>query len=157
MSHLPNKSDSVTTLIAVVSILFLDLFWATGLKRHLATQNIDLAILILRELEKRYLPARFALAYFTAAFQKIRQDPTLDSSRFVPPPSRVDSPSRHEKQLEGNGTCDDSWPSTEHMGATLSVDWLSPDLSFSAPDLPWDTDLMGFIGEELIRNFPLGA
>lgn len=74
---------SVPALIAIVAIHFLERYWTKGLSRQSACQNLDLSLMILRELSDRYWAAYFVLTFFKAAFKKI------DSAFNV---SRVHSP-----------------------------------------------------------------
>ncbi|OQV03234.1 Fungal specific transcription factor domain-containing protein [Cladophialophora immunda] len=153
VGYLPPEAPPA--LIVIVSILFLDRLWATGFKQRIATQKIDLAMLILRELEKAYFAARFIIAYFTAAFQKIGQLQEAASqgvSRIKPPPGmkrksaeveRPSSPPRRDVQattVEG-ASWTLPWVSTttgtnaeHHNAVDLAPEWLSPDLSFLDAD-----------------------
>jgi hypothetical protein len=132
-----------------LSILFLDRLWATGLKRHLATQKIDLAMLILRELEKKYFAARFIITYFTAAFQKIRQLQEVAQGvyRINPPPGTTSTstgsdgqPCPERREMQPPTIEDTSWnlpwvSAAEHNNPVdASADWLSPDLPLLDPD-----------------------
>ncbi|EXJ54101.1 hypothetical protein A1O7_09438 [Cladophialophora yegresii CBS 114405] len=58
-------------LIAIIAILFLSKCLSSGLKWHLASQNLDLTMLVVQQLQERYLAARFIFAYYTAAFDKV--------------------------------------------------------------------------------------
>jgi hypothetical protein len=66
-------SASVSMLVVHVPILFLSKCWASGLKQHLAGENLNLALLLLEELGRLYLASQFALSYFRRAFEKIGQ------------------------------------------------------------------------------------
>jgi hypothetical protein len=68
-------------LIAIVAILFLSKCLSTGLKWHLANQNLDLAMLVVQQLQEKYLAARFIFTYYSAAFEKVApaQRPSLDT------------------------------------------------------------------------------
>ncbi|KAJ9501903.1 hypothetical protein H2202_002865 [Exophiala xenobiotica] len=154
VGYLPPEAPPA--LIIIVSILFLERLWATGLKRLLATQKIDLAMLILRELEKKYFAARFIIAYFTEAFQKIRQGQEVAQGvlRIHPPPGvtaaelEEQQPSPQEREMQPFTIEDTSWnlpwlSSAEHNNPVdPSADWLSPDVSFL------DLDAF-FLGEQI--------
>ncbi len=143
-------------LIIIISILFLERLWATGLKRLLATQKIDLAMLILRELETKYFAARFIIAYFTEAFRKIHQSQEVAQGvlRINPPPGKTtaelaeEQPSSQGHEMQSITIEDTTWnlpwvASTEHNNPVdTSADWLSPDISF----LDLDTF---FLGEQI--------
>lgn len=72
-------------LIPIIGILFLNKSLASGIKWHLASQNLDLVLLVVQELQEKYLAARFVLAYYTAAFEKV--DPSPLGHRPVEPPA----------------------------------------------------------------------
>ncbi|OAG45470.1 hypothetical protein AYO21_00104 [Fonsecaea monophora] len=74
--------ESVTMLISIIAILFVAKCLSTGMKWHLASQNLDLAMLVVQQLQEKYLAARFIFAYYTAAFEKVApsQRPLLDSA-----------------------------------------------------------------------------
>ena len=106
-------------------------------------------MLILRELGKKYLAARFAVAYYTAAFQKILQEAAQGSFRIMHPPGTALSqhlPENFQMELAtGDATWGLQWASsiTPENRVDTSADWLSPDLIFPDPDFFWDSNLQG--------------
>lgn len=58
-------------LISIIAILFTAKSLESGIRWHLASQNLDLVMLILEELQEKYLAARFVYTYYKAAFDKI--------------------------------------------------------------------------------------
>jgi hypothetical protein len=72
-------------LIAIVAILFLSKCLSSGLKWHLARQNLDLAMLVVQQLQEKYLAARFIYAYYAAAFDKVApaQRPSLEGGASI--------------------------------------------------------------------------
>lgn len=41
------------------------------MKRHLASQNLELAMLVVQQLQEKYQSARFVFAYYTTAFERV--------------------------------------------------------------------------------------
>ncbi|KAJ9614202.1 hypothetical protein H2200_002338 [Cladophialophora chaetospira] len=72
--------ESITMLIAIIAILFLSKCLSSGMKWHLASQNLDLIMLVVQQLQEKYLAARFIFAYYNAAFDKVApsQKPSLE-------------------------------------------------------------------------------
>ncbi|ETI19561.1 hypothetical protein G647_09395 [Cladophialophora carrionii CBS 160.54] len=72
-------------LIAIIGILFLSKCLSSGLKWHLASQNLDLNMLVVQQLQERYLAARFIFAYYTAAFDKVApaQRPSVEGAAIM--------------------------------------------------------------------------
>jgi hypothetical protein len=75
------SNHSVTLLISITTILFLEKFSAVGLKRHMASQKLDLCIMVIDELVEKYWAARFVAKYFKAAFKKIESAARGQASR----------------------------------------------------------------------------
>lgn len=150
---IPNHIDSVTILNGVMAILILDLFWATGLRSHLASQKIDFAMLVLRELCKRYLPACFGLVFYTAAFRKIQRESAAVRSSPTNLVSGAGLPSVNEKQIKSAKNCDNLWECMESMSTSLDPDWMSSDMSSVAADLPWGLEFPAFTDQDF---FPYG-
>ncbi|OCT46119.1 hypothetical protein CLCR_01336 [Cladophialophora carrionii] len=76
-------------LIAIIGILFLSKCLSSGLKWHLASQNLDLTMLVVQQLQERYLAARFIFAYYTAAFDKVApaQRPSVQGAASMSSPT----------------------------------------------------------------------
>lgn len=58
-------------LIAIIATLFLSKCLSSGMKRHVASQNLDLAMLVVQKLQEKYQSARFVFAYYTTAFERV--------------------------------------------------------------------------------------
>ncbi|OAP55049.1 hypothetical protein AYL99_10749 [Fonsecaea erecta] len=93
-------------LISVVAILFVAKCLSTGMKWHLASQNLDLAMLVVQQLQEKYLAARFIFAYYTAAFEKVApsQRPLLDAGSAPAP-----APASTASTLP-TGSCSNTFP-----------------------------------------------
>ncbi|KIW94790.1 uncharacterized protein Z519_04767 [Cladophialophora bantiana CBS 173.52] len=98
-------------LISIIAILFVAKCLSTGMKWHLASQNLDLAMLVVQQLQEKYLAARFIFAYYTAAFEKVApsQRPLLDA------------PSASATSSLSTASCSNAFPNTTNAVTTTTA------------------------------------
>lgn len=130
---------SVTIINAVIGICFMEKSGSTGLKRQIATQNVELCVTILQALSERYWAASFFLNYFKAAFE------------------RIETVGRQSESIEYlHGQC--SHPETalskediEYAGVGSSVD--ASDLLFEAAPGEGGTERLEFGSLDFLSGF----
>lgn len=106
-------------LIAIIAILFLSKCLSSGMKWHLASQNLDLAMLVIQQLQEKYLAARFVFTYYKAAFEKVacslrppREQSAISIPELVLVPNAMDVDSAPKVQTE---TYDEGVSSTSEV------------------------------------------